>query len=193
MLQENQRIYIYIASDKSFGQKDNCELDSAYNPTGPYETSKACEDMLVECYAKTYELPIYLLRFPNFIGKDDPHSERLIPGILHALKTNSVFSVRTNLDYKRQYIHVEDAARAIKQFLKLLETGEKPQFKNHFGTPHIKSTDQIIQSLEKLSGKKLDIQVQGKTGEIKSLSLSNDNALGYKYMEWEDTIRKCLT
>ena len=71
---------VYVASDKSFGEQEGCGLDARYEASFPYETSKACEDMLVESYAATYSLPFSLVRFPNFFGEADRHVERLIPG-----------------------------------------------------------------------------------------------------------------
>ena len=102
---------VYVASDKSVGEQEWCGLDTRYEPSFPYETSKACEDLLVETYTRTYSLPCSLLRFPNFFGEGDRHLERLIPGICTALAAGGEFVVRTQLEGTiRQYIYVRDAA-----------------------------------------------------------------------------------
>src|SRR5437899_2767458 len=151
---------IYIASDKSFGEQEWCGLKTPYQPSFPYETSKACEDMLVETYARTYSLPIFLLRFPNFFGEADRHIERLVPGICMALARGQEFVVRTRLEGTlRQYIYVRDAANIVLTVLKHVLAGDQVWPKNHFGPPHLKTVGDVIRDLESVTGRTLNLKV----------------------------------
>lgn len=51
-------------------------------PSRPYETSKACADLLAQVYADTYHLPVEILRFVNIYGPGDTNFSRLIPKIM---------------------------------------------------------------------------------------------------------------
>ena len=180
-----QTPFIYVASDKSFGEQENCGLQTPYQPSFPYETSKACEDMLVETYAKTFSLPLYLLRFPNFFGEADQHVERLVPGICVALAQGREFVVRTRLDGTiRQYIYVRDAAEIIMTALKRVMAGKSIWQKNHFGPAHLKTVGEVIRDLETVTARKLDLKVLNQPGEVSRLSLKDENSLEYGYTDW---------
>lgn len=186
---------IYIASDKSFGEQEQCGLSTPYQPSFPYETSKACEDMLVETYTRTYALPIYLVRFPNFFGEADRHLERLVPGICMALARGQEFVVRTRLEGTiRQYIYVQDASDIVMTILKAVLSGDtKPWPKNHFGPPHLKTVGDVIRDLQSVTGRKLNLKVLDQPGEVSRLSIKDENYLNFAYTDWlpalEQTVR----
>lgn len=52
--------------------KGEAELheDSPLHPTNPYSASKACAEMMVRAYVKSYELPVVMIRLNNVYG---PH------------------------------------------------------------------------------------------------------------------------
>ena len=52
--------------------KGEAELheDSPLHPTNPYSASKACAEMLVQAYVKSFELPVVMIRLNNVYG---PH------------------------------------------------------------------------------------------------------------------------
>jgi nucleoside-diphosphate-sugar epimerase len=176
---------VYVATDKSFGEQEQCGLDTPYEPSFPYETSKACEDMLVETYATTYALPVYLLRFPNFFGEADRHVERLIPGICVALAEGREFTVRTRLDGTiRQYIYVRDTAEIVATTLETALAGGSIWPKSHFGPPHLKTVGDVIRDVEAVTGKTLDLRVLELPGEVSRLSIRDENYLGAEYTEW---------
>lgn len=47
-------------------------------PSRPYETSKACADLLAQTYANYYELPVGIARCVNIYGPGD-HNTRIVP------------------------------------------------------------------------------------------------------------------
>jgi len=186
---------IYIASDKSFGEQEHCGLNTPYQPSFPYETSKACEDMLVETYTRTYALPIYLVRFPNFFGEADRHFERLVPGICMALARGKEFVVRTRLEGTlRQYIYVHDAADVVMTVLKAVLAGDtRPWPKNHFGPPHLKTVGDVINDLQSVTGRKLNLKVLNQPGEVSRLSIKDENYLNHVYTDWLPALERTAT
>jgi nucleoside-diphosphate-sugar epimerase len=177
--------FIYIASDKSFGEQEHCSLATPYQSGFPYDTSKACEDSLVESYRKTYGLPVTLLRFPNFFGEGDRHLERLVPSICEASARGKELVIRTRLDgTTRQYIYVRDAAEIVARSALALIAGESIWPANHFGPPHVKTVGDVIRDVEGVTGRSLNVRVLNLPGEVSRLSISDENYLNFPYTEW---------
>ncbi len=177
--------FIYIATDKSFGEQESCGLTTPYQPGFPYETSKACEDFLVESYRKTYGVRACLLRFPNFFGEGDHHLERLVPSICDASAKQKELVIRTRLDgTTRQYIYVRDAADIVARCTLASMAGEPVWPANHFGPPHVKTVGDVIRDVETVTGRRLDVKVLNLPGEVSRLSLRDENFLDYEYTDW---------
>jgi nucleoside-diphosphate-sugar epimerase len=176
---------VYIATDKSFGEQEGCGLETPYQPGFPYETSKACEDFLVESYRKTYGTRVCLLRFPNFFGEGDGHLERLIPSICEASVKQQELAIRTRLDgTTRQYIYVRDAAEIVARCAVSAIAREPVWPANHFGPPFIKTVGDVIRDVETVTGRSLKVKVLNLPGEVSRLSLRDENFLNYRYTDW---------
>jgi nucleoside-diphosphate-sugar epimerase len=184
---------IYIATDKSFGEQESCGLAAHYQPGFPYETSKAAEDLLVESYAISYGLPIYLLRFPNLFGEGDVHRERLIPSICLAAAEKRELVVRTRLDGTiRQYLYVGDAAEIVVQTLRARESGRDVWPRNHFGPPHLKTVGDVVRDVEAIVGESLKVVVLNQPGEVSRLSLKDENCFNYRYTGWREALERTV-
>jgi CDP-glucose 4,6-dehydratase len=184
---------LYVASDKSFGERQNCSIDDEYHASFPYETSKACEDLLVESYRITYNLPITLLRFPNFFGEGDKHHERLIPSICLASIKDTEVVIRTRLDgTSRQYIYIGDAADIIKQTVDAALARKTIAPRNHFGPPITKTVGDVVRDVGTVAGKPVRVKVLNQPGEVSHLSLADQNFLNYKYSGWMEGLRRTL-
>ncbi|HZB88724.1 MAG TPA: NAD(P)-dependent oxidoreductase [Terracidiphilus sp.] len=184
---------LYIATDKSFGEQQACGLTTPYQSGFPYEASKAAEDLLVESYAATYGMPIALLRFPNFFGEGDRHTERLIPSVCLAALEKREVVVRTRLDgTTRQYIYVRDAAGIILKGLQAVTGGGAMWRKSHFGPPTLKTVGDVIRDVENLMGERLEVKVLNQPGEVSTISLADENGLDFPYTAWLDALGQTL-
>ena len=111
-----------VSTDEVFGDLpfDNSKFteDTPYDPSSPYSASKASSDHLVRAWNHTYGLPIVLSNCSNNYGPRQ-FPEKLIPlMIINALsgKGLPVYGDGKNV---RDWLHVEDHARALAQvFLK---------------------------------------------------------------------------
>jgi nucleoside-diphosphate-sugar epimerase len=184
---------VYIATDKSFGEQERCTLQTPYQAGFPYETSKACEDFLVESYRKTYGMDICLLRFPNFFGEGDRHLERLIPSICEASAKQKELVIRTRLDgTARQYIYVRDAAEIVARCVLACLAKEPVWPANHFGPPHIKMVGEVIRDVEAVTRRPLNVKVLNLPGEVSRLSLSDENFLNWAYTDWLPALERTV-
>ena len=120
------RRFLHVSTDEVYGSLgDDGFFTEAnpYKPNSPYAASKASSDLIVRAYGKTYGLPVLLTHCSNNYG---PYQfpEKLIPlVILKAIhgKPIPVYGKGTNV---RDWIHVDDHARALWQVLKHGKQGE---------------------------------------------------------------------
>jgi len=117
----------HISTDEVFGELDLDEgvftEATAYAPSSPYSASKAAADHFVRAWHTTYGLPVVLSNCSNNYG---PYHfpEKLIPlTILNAIegKPLPVYGRGENV---RDWLHVEDHARALELVVTLGRIGE---------------------------------------------------------------------
>ena len=108
-----QRVLI-ASSDKAYGEHENLPYseDSPLLGKYPYDVSKTCADLLSQAYASSFGLPVCVTRFGNLFGPGDRNFNRLIPGTIRSVLRDEAPIVRSNGKFSRDYIYVEDAARA---------------------------------------------------------------------------------
>jgi dTDP-glucose 4,6-dehydratase len=93
--------------------------DTPYAPSSPYAASKAASDHLVRAWHRTYGLPVLLTSCSNNYG---PYQfpEKLIPHMILSALSGQPLPVYGDGRQVRDWLHVEDHARAL---LRVLETG----------------------------------------------------------------------
>jgi dTDP-glucose 4,6-dehydratase len=113
---KNSFRFHHISTDEVFGDLDNLHdffsETTAYAPSSPYSASKASSDHLVRAWHRTYGLPVLITNCSNNYG---PYQfpEKLIPmTISNALKGKPI-SVFGNGNQIRDWLYVEDHARAL--------------------------------------------------------------------------------
>lgn len=112
--QTNVRQVLVASSDKAYGESDQLPYREEFPVQGqyPYECSKSCADLLTRMYAKTYALPAAVVRCGNLFGGGDLNFSRLIPGVIEATLKGERFRIRSDGQFVRDFLYVEDAADA---------------------------------------------------------------------------------
>lgn len=108
------RELIVASSDKAYGSK-NQELyreDASLDGIFPYDVSKSCTDLLCRSYHATYKLPVVITRCGNFFGGGDLNWSRLVPSTVRSVIHNERPQLRSDGQYVRDYLYIEDAALA---------------------------------------------------------------------------------
>ena len=105
---------VTASSDKAYGDQEKLPYreDAPVLGRHPYDVSKSCADLLSQMYAKTYRLPVCVTRCGNFYGGGDLNWNRLVPGTIRSVLRNERPVIRSDGHYTRDYIYVEDGARA---------------------------------------------------------------------------------
>lgn len=106
----------HISTDEVFGDLpfDCSKFDeySPYRPSSPYSASKAASDHLVRAWHHTFGLPVVLSNCSNNYG---PHQfpEKLIPLTITRASAGLSLPVYGTGENVRDWLHVEDHARAL--------------------------------------------------------------------------------
>jgi len=143
------RRFIHISTDEVYGEVDDDNLGcdeetSLLNPTNPYAATKASAEFVVRSYIHSFKLPIIITRGNNVYG---PHQypEKLIPRFALLLMNNEKCTIHGEGLSKRNFIHVNDTARAIETILLQGTVGEI----YNIGTNNEYSVNQIASLLVK--------------------------------------------
>jgi len=101
--------------------------DSCCKPRGFYSITKKCAEDLLISFCKTYNLRYRILRLANVIGVGDKgvsHKKNALQYLIEKLADNEPIGLYHNGDFYRNYIHVEDACRALMYGVKILPGNE---------------------------------------------------------------------
>ncbi len=111
---ENKRFY-HISTDEVYGSLEDVGFfteDTPYDPRSPYSASKAGSDHLVRAYFNTFGLPAVISNCSNNYGPNQ-FPEKLIPLAINNIKNNRNIPVYGKGENIRDWLYVEDHARAI--------------------------------------------------------------------------------
>ena len=105
---------VVASSDKAYGESETLPYKESQSlaPTFPYDTSKACADMIARSYAETYGMPIAVTRLANVFGGGDFNFSRIVPDTVRALLAGSAPVVRSDGTPERDFLYIEDAVSA---------------------------------------------------------------------------------
>lgn len=112
--EEGKRFY-HVSTDEvygSLGEEGLFTEATAYDPRSPYSASKASSDHFVKAYYHTYHLPVVLSNCSNNYGSHH-FPEKLIPLAIHNIKNSKPVPVYGKGENVRDWLFVEDHARAI--------------------------------------------------------------------------------
>ena len=117
----------HISTDEVFGSLATDDPafteETPYAPRSPYAASKAASDHLVRAWHETWELPVVLSNCSNNYGPNQ-FPEKLIPLMIIKGLAGEPFPVYGSGENVRDWLHVEDHARALWQILTRGRTGE---------------------------------------------------------------------
>jgi dTDP-glucose 4,6-dehydratase len=118
--------FLHISTDEVYGSLGASGLfteASAYAPNSPYSASKASSDHLVRAWHETYGLPTLVTNCSNNYG---PYHfpEKLIPHIIIKALAGEQLPVYGDGQNVRDWLHVEDHARALALVLERGKVGD---------------------------------------------------------------------
>ncbi len=130
---ETSFIFHHISTDEVFGSLGEEGLfteTSPYQPNSPYSASKASSDHLVRAWYHTYGFPVVITNCSNNYG---PYQfpEKLIPLVILNAKEGKPIPVYGKGDNVRDWLYVDDHARALRRVLESGQVGETYNIGGH--------------------------------------------------------------
>lgn len=106
--------FIHVSTSEVYGTSlyEPMDEDHPLNPTTPYAAAKAGADRLVYSYIVSYRIPGLIIRPFNNYGPRQ-HLEKAIPRFITSCILNEPLTIHGDGSAKRDWIFVEDTARAI--------------------------------------------------------------------------------
>jgi len=143
----------HISTDEVYGDLEGTDAlfteSTSYEPSSPYSASKASSDHLVRAWLRTYGLPTIVTNCSNNYG---PYHfpEKLIPLMILNALDGKALPVYGNGKQIRDWLYVEDHARALCKVLKEGEVGETYNIGGHNEKTNIDVVTTICLLLEEL-------------------------------------------
>lgn len=110
----DKRFY-HVSTDEVYGSLDHGGFfveSTPYDPKSPYSASKASSDHFVRAFHNTYNFPVVISNCSNNYGPNQ-FPEKLIPLFINNICNNKPLPVYGKGENVRDWLYVEDHARAI--------------------------------------------------------------------------------
>lgn len=152
---EGKRFY-HVSTDEVYGSLDFGDPmfteTNRYDPHSPYSASKASSDHFVRAYHDTYGLPIVISNCSNNYG---PYQfpEKLIPLFINNILNGKPLPVYGKGENVRDWLYVEDHARAIDLILREGRDGETYNIGGFNEWKNIDIIHLVIKIVDSLTGK----------------------------------------
>lgn len=128
-----KRRFYHVSTDEVYGALGETGMfteTTAYDPHSPYSASKASSDHFVRAYQDTYGMNCVISNCSNNYGSHH-FPEKLIPLAINNLKNNKPVPVYGKGENVRDWLWVEDHARAIDVIFHQAETGKTYNIGGH--------------------------------------------------------------
>lgn len=113
---DRSNLFYHVSTDEVYGDLDFDDTyfteETSYDPHSPYSASKASSDHFVRAYYDTHALPVVISNCSNNYGSHQ-FPEKLIPLFINNIRHNKPLPVYGKGENVRDWLWVEDHARAI--------------------------------------------------------------------------------
>ena len=144
----------HVSTDEVYGDlhgtDDLFTEDTPYAPSSPYSASKAASDHLVRAWQRTYGLPTLVTNCSNNYGSHH-FPEKLIPHVILNALHGKPLPVYGNGQQVRDWLYVDDHARALVEVLARGAVGETYNIGGHNEQRNIDVVEAICALLEELA------------------------------------------
>lgn len=162
----------HISTDEVYGDLEGPEdlftEETPYAPSSPYSASKASSDHLVRAWLRTYGFPTLVTNCSNNYG---PYHfpEKLIPLVILNALEGKPLPIYGKGDQIRDWLYVEDHARALYKVATEGEVGETYNIGGHNEKQNIEVVHSICDLLEEMVPENTNSKAVGNADGFKGL------------------------
>lgn len=185
LIKENKKRFVHISTDEVYGSliEDSAVEETRFNPSSPYSATKAAAELLINSYAKTYDMDCLITRCTNNYGPRQ-FAEKLIPKTIilaYYDKEIPIYGTGKNI---RDWLYVTDHCSAIE---KILEGGVKGESYNISGNNEIDNIT-IVKEILSLMNKSEELitYVEDRPGHDFRYSMKSDKIRNK--LKWSEEI-----
>lgn len=198
--------FLHVSTDEVFGSLgDDAPAFTErhrYEPNSPYSASKAASDHFVRAYHHTYRLPTLTTNCSNNYGPRQ-FPEKLIPLMIHNALQGKPLPVYGDGLQVRDWLHVEDHCRALREILARGRPGETYNIGGRSERSNLEVVHAICETLDELrprsDGKdysSLVAHVKDRPGHDRRYAIDDRKVareIGWRpQVEFEDGIRRTV-
>lgn len=144
----------HISTDEVYGDLEGTDdlftESTPYAPSSPYSASKASSDHLVRAWQRTYQLPCLVTNCSNNYGPYH-YPEKLIPLMILNALVGKALPVYGNGQQIRDWLYVEDHARALVLVATTGKVGETYNIGGHNEKANLDVVHTLCELLEELA------------------------------------------
>ncbi|TSD64136.1 dTDP-glucose 4,6-dehydratase [Inquilinus sp. KBS0705] len=151
----NSKRFYHVSTDEVYGTLGDTDMfteETAYDPHSPYSASKASSDHFVRAYHDTYGIDTVISNCSNNYGSYH-FPEKLIPLAIHNIKQLKPVPVYGKGENIRDWLWVEDHARAIDVIFHKAATGTTYNIGGHNEWKNIDLINLLCSILDKKLGR----------------------------------------
>ena len=150
----------HVSTDEVYGSLDlnpenKFKETTPYQPHSPYSASKASSDHFVKAYHDTYGLDVTISNCSNNYGPNQ-FPEKLIPLVINKLTNGDKVPVYGTGENVRDWLYVEDHAKAIDLIFHKGKSGETYNVGGNYEMTNIDIVTTIINVYNNLTGKDIN-------------------------------------
>lgn len=146
----NVKRFLFVSTDEVYGSREKgfFREGDALNPSSPYSVSKTSADLLCASYVSTYGLDVVVTRGANTYGPYQ-YPEKVVPLFVSNALSGQALPLYGDGKQVRNWIHVEDHARAILTAFKKGKKGEVYNISSDNYLRNIDLTHKLLKILNK--------------------------------------------
>jgi dTDP-glucose 4,6-dehydratase len=149
------KIFYHISTDEVYGSLGETGFfteETPYDPRSPYSASKASSDHMVRAFCHTYKLPVKISNCSNNYGPFH-FPEKLIPLCINNIINNKPLPIYGKGENVRDWLFVEDHARAIDVIFHSGKVGETYNIGGHNEWTNIALVKELCKQMDEKLGR----------------------------------------
>lgn len=119
--------FVHVSTDEVYGGLEENSSEkietSVLCPTNPYAATKAGAELIAQSYYHSFKFPVITTRGNNVFGQNQ-YPEKAVPKFINLLKNNQKITIHGDGSCIRDFIHVDDVAKAFEIILEKGKVGE---------------------------------------------------------------------
>ncbi len=144
--------FLHVSTDEVYGSLGDTGFfteETPLDPHSPYSASKTSSDLLVKAYSDTYKMPVNITRCSNNYG---PYHfpEKLIPLMINNVLNGKNLPVYGDGKNVRDWLYVEDHAKAIDMVINGGRLGEVYNIGGHNEKQNIEIVNIVIDTVKEM-------------------------------------------